>query len=206
MNYFSEYNQLRKEFNQQEDWIDLSDQGIGIRNFNFESLHQHFLPGREESASLLSDDISMLPDSSIPENRYFRYSVFVGDVHKKYDDAIILLHGLNEREWSKYLPWASYLTRHTKKPVILFPISFHMNRGPVLWNNRYLMQQIANARKRLFRKKRGKQFLQCSLERPYKLESEAFFLYPDWKAITILLTSVKQSSMVNIRCSKKTPG
>ncbi|HBL77479.1 MAG: hypothetical protein A2W90_10495 [Bacteroidetes bacterium GWF2_42_66] len=176
MNYFSEYNQLRKKFNQQEDWIELSEQGIGIRNFSFESLHQYFLPGRKESASLLSDDISLLPDSSISENRFFRYSVFVENAQEKYKEAIILLHGLNEREWSKYLPWASYLTRHTKKPVILFPISFHMNRSPVLWNNRYLMQQISNARKRLFRKNEENSFMNAALSDRINSNPKRFFV------------------------------
>lgn len=176
MNYFSEYNQLRKKFNQHEDWIELPDSGIGIRNFSFESLHQYFLPGREESASLLSDDISLIPDSSITENRFFRYSVFVENAQQKYNEAIILLHGLNEREWSKYLPWASFLTRKTKKPVILFPISFHMNRGPILWNNRYLMQQIANARKRLFRGNESNSFLNAALSDRINSNPKRFFV------------------------------
>ncbi len=176
MNYFSEYDLLRKGFNQQKDLIELPELGIGVRNFNFESLHQYFLPGREESASLLSDDISLLPDSSITENRFFRYSVFAEDIQKKYSEAIILLHGLNEREWSKYLPWASFLTRHTQKPVILFPISFHMNRGPKLWNNRYLMQQIANARKRLFRKNRENSFLNAAISDRINSNPKRFFM------------------------------
>ena len=176
MDYFSEYEQLRKKFNQQEDCIELAEPGVGIHNFNFESLHQYFLPGREESASLLSDDISLLPDSSIAENRFFRYSVFAENIQKKYNDVIILLHGLNEREWSKYLPWASFLTRHTKKPVILFPISFHMNRSPKMWNNRYLMQQIANARKRLFRKNKENSFLNAALSDRLNSNPKRFFM------------------------------
>ena len=52
---------------------------------------------------------------------------------KKNNEAIILLHGLNERTWEKYLTWAEYLTHTTGKPVILFPIAFHMNRTPGLW-------------------------------------------------------------------------
>jgi len=176
MDYFSEYNQLHRIFNQQEDHIDLPELGIGIRNFNFESLYQHVLPGREESASLLSDDISMLPDSSITENQFFRYSVFAENIRGKYNEAIILLHGLNEREWSKYLPWASFLTRHTKKPVILFPISFHMNRGPKLWNNRHLMQQISNARQRLFRRNKENSFLNAALSDRINSNPKRFFM------------------------------
>ncbi|MDL2245278.1 DUF6051 family protein [Parabacteroides sp. OttesenSCG-928-J18] len=74
-------------------------------------------------------------DDHILENKAFNYSVFAPCREKQYDQAIILLHGLNERNWNKYLTWAEFLVRETGKPVILFPIAFHMNRSPKLWSN-----------------------------------------------------------------------
>ena len=50
-------------------------------------------------------------------------------------EAIILLHGLNERNWIKYHTWATEICNNTGKPVILFPISHHMNRAPEDWGN-----------------------------------------------------------------------
>lgn len=74
-------------------------------------------------------------DDHIQENKTFSYTIFTPSGHRKRDQAILLLHGLNERSWEKYLTWAEYLAENTGKPVILFPIAFHMNRTPSLWSN-----------------------------------------------------------------------
>lgn len=74
-------------------------------------------------------------DNQIQENKSFNYTVFTPSRKEKCDRAIILLHGLNERTWEKYLTWAEYLAENTGKPVILFPIAFHMNRAPSSWGN-----------------------------------------------------------------------
>lgn len=74
-------------------------------------------------------------DDDILENKSFTYTIFAPNGREKRDKAIILLHGLNERTWEKYLTWAEYLAVSTGKPVILFPIAFHMNRTPNAWNN-----------------------------------------------------------------------
>ena len=63
--------------------------------------------------------------------------------------AIILLHGLNEKSWHKYLPWAYYLAEKTNRPVILFPIAFHMNRCPESWANPRAMMPILNQRQKV---------------------------------------------------------
>lgn len=76
-----------------------------------------------------------LTDDHIEENKSFVYTVFSPCKEEKYQNAIILLHGLNERSWNKYLTWAEFLVCETGKPVILFPIAFHMNRAPGLWCN-----------------------------------------------------------------------
>ncbi|MBN1646947.1 MAG: hypothetical protein JW874_02840 [Spirochaetales bacterium] len=77
---------------------------------------------------LLSD-----ADLAIPENQDFKYIVFSPAGKAQYKKAILLLHGLNERTWNKYLPWASFLSSMLQRPVILFPIAFHMNRSAPQW-------------------------------------------------------------------------
>ncbi|MDL2282254.1 DUF6051 family protein [Parabacteroides sp. OttesenSCG-928-G06] len=74
-------------------------------------------------------------DDHILENKSFPYTVFAPCRKERHSEAIILLHGLNERNWNKYLAWAEFLVRETGKPVILFPIAFHMNRSPGFWSN-----------------------------------------------------------------------
>ena len=84
---------------------------------------------------LSATDFCPMTDNHIQENKSFTYTVFTPSGRQRSDKAIILLHGLNERTWIKYLTWAEYLTENTGKPVILFPIAFHMNRTPLHWAN-----------------------------------------------------------------------
>jgi hypothetical protein len=84
-------------------------------------------------------------DSSISENISFSYPIFIpeGIASRK---VILLLHGLNERSWIKYLVWAYWLSQLTGSYVILFPISFHINRSPSSWIDPRKMQEFLKER------------------------------------------------------------
>ncbi|MFA6832180.1 MAG: DUF6051 family protein [Bacteroidaceae bacterium] len=118
----------------------LKDNQVKVNYYNFD----------ESSPSMVSDTLKKtkswqhnfkvpplgtIPDDEISENNQFEYPVFSPINMTESDDAIILLHGLNERDWEKYGCWAEQLVLSTGKPVILFPIAFHMNRSPKNWNN-----------------------------------------------------------------------
>lgn len=79
--------------------------------------------------------LGRLADGLVPENREFSYPIFFPESGKTYKRPILLLHGLNERSWQKYWTWAHFLCQKNGVPVILFPISFHMNRAPENWAN-----------------------------------------------------------------------
>lgn len=84
-------------------------------------------------------------DNCIDENRNFKYYIVTPEKREiKYSSAILLFHGLNERSWDKYRPWAEYLSSNTGKPVIMFPISLHINRSPARWSNPREMQSLVN--------------------------------------------------------------
>ncbi|NBC28392.1 MAG: hypothetical protein GVY29_00190 [Spirochaetes bacterium] len=94
-------------------------------------------------------------DREITENRRFRYSVFApkrrgASQSERFTRGTLLFHGLNERSWRKYLPWALRLVELTGRPVVLFPIAFHMNRTPPAWANPREMMRVARERQRLF--------------------------------------------------------
>lgn len=95
-------------------------------------------------------EISGLPDDTIKENQKFHYPVLYKNTGAKYDHAIILLHGLNEKSWIKYLTWAFFLVENTGHPVILFPIAFHMDRAPSLWGDLRKMSSFVDNRKILY--------------------------------------------------------
>jgi len=89
-------------------------------------------------------------DVEIQENRSFTYPVFAPAGKNGFRSCILLLHGLNERSWDKYLYWAEYLAVNTRKPVILFPIAFHINRAPSDWGNPRSMALLMDKRRKDF--------------------------------------------------------
>ncbi|MDP4185594.1 MAG: DUF6051 family protein [Bacteroidota bacterium] len=105
MKYCEEYDYLKKHFNQVDDKIELPEENVTIFNIRFESKHRDILPDVIDSFSLLSDDLFSVPDSQIDENRFFKYPVIMRQGMECPKGVIILLHGLNERDWAKYLPW-----------------------------------------------------------------------------------------------------
>lgn len=86
-------------------------------------------------------------DKSIAENVSFNYPVYLPCNNKRFSKAIVLLHGLNERSWQKYLPWAQQLGEQLGRPVILFPLAFHMNRSPESWAKPRKMMSLLNNRR-----------------------------------------------------------
>lgn len=137
MNYSQRHHELNAQFRLGKD-ISLENSNIDIRFFTFKSLP---LSLRDEKS------IVNPADEKINENLSFQYPVFIPRGTKQTDKAILLMHGLNERSWSKYLTWAEYLCNETGKSVILFPIAFHMNRSPVNWYNPRDLQSLLNLRR-----------------------------------------------------------
>lgn len=90
-------------------------------------------------------------DSGVGENVRFDYSIYMPpaeEENQRFDRALLLLHGLNERSWRKYESWAVELATLTGRPVILFPLAFHMNRTPTSWlNPRDLLRWFGELRK-----------------------------------------------------------
>lgn len=113
---------------------ELTDTHLEILPFRF-SQTSYAVEIKDLQRELITTGFCPLTDDCINENTNFTYTVFAPDGRGRKDKAIILLHGLNERNWNKYLTWAEYLARDTGRAVILFPIAFHMNRAPQVWCN-----------------------------------------------------------------------
>jgi hypothetical protein len=135
--------------------VKLTDSGIDIRFFKFESTFDFKLAAQVSKSALV--------DGTIAENIQFTYPVFFPKNRRNNVEAIVLLHGLNERNWDKYLCWAEYLAIHTQKPVILFPMAYHMNRSPLLWSDPRCMSLLVNKRQELFGKSRTLCFANVAL-------------------------------------------
>ncbi|HEX2921300.1 MAG TPA: DUF6051 family protein [Bacteroidales bacterium] len=133
MDYTLRYNELKTLFSTDAKKIYIPGSEITINNCEFKS--DPPLNGFSNS----NDDI-------FPENTTFTYPVFSPGVSGN-DNVILLFHGLNERSWIKYLTWAYYLCELTGSKVILFPISFHINRSPEAWKDPRKMSAVMSERK-----------------------------------------------------------
>jgi len=121
----------------------------GARETVLEKISAGFDAVRERLFYKEIDRILQMDDSRVKENNAFRYPLFL----PRGNDAagvIILLHGLNEKQWDKYLPWAYALCRQTGYAVLLFPIAFHMTRSPAEWSDPRLMNRVSKDRQKLF--------------------------------------------------------
>jgi hypothetical protein len=169
MKYAERYHQLQSVFNQEAVIVEVPGSSIRIANFTFHSRGQRFLPG-EDSYSCATHGLEFVappqtedpdqpvlnaeglavPDARFGSNQTFRYSLFLPEGTGRAKGMIFLLHGLNERYWVKYLPWAMKLVELTGKAVCLFPIAFHMNRAPIEWSRPRRMAAVSAARTEMF--------------------------------------------------------
>jgi len=133
MGYTRQYNELKNIFDPGIKEIIIPGSDVKIINLEF---YSDSVP-----ASFLNKK-----DISIDENVSFSYPVFVpADTASR--KVILLFHGLNERSWVKYLVWAYSLAQNTGSYVILFPISFHINRSPESWKDpRAMFSYLAERR------------------------------------------------------------
>jgi hypothetical protein len=121
MQYTETFNRLKSLYSTEAEKIFIPGSKIKIHNIGFQS-------------DISINEFSNKNDTQIIENSFFSYPVFT-PCNPESDKVILLLHGLNERSWQKYLSWALYLAEHTDSYVILFPISFHINRSPASWKD-----------------------------------------------------------------------
>ncbi|HRX31193.1 MAG TPA: DUF6051 family protein [Tenuifilaceae bacterium] len=146
MEFTKIYNELKDVFSLDNERTTINGSGMEIRIMQFKSNSSLVLPSNGIDEQTLFHQTIATCDENIEENRTFSYPVFVPKSEGLHNKAIVLLHGLNERSWLKYLPWAYYLSENTNRPVILFPIAFHMNRSPEKWANPRAMMPLLSSR------------------------------------------------------------
>lgn len=148
MDYIRLYEHLRNRVSFDHGRID-QDLGFNAHKFRFQSNHAELLPGGQDT-SLSEGTVLDVADVMVMENRDFPYHVFQPNSCQKSGSMILLLHGFNEKNWNKYLPWAARLLEITGKTVVLFPMAFHMDRAPAAWSDARLMRAVSNRRKEEF--------------------------------------------------------
>lgn len=166
MLYQQLYEILRDHFEKIDDEVIIPEISIKITKNRLCSTAFDILPGSdrffcpEHNSAFSSQNspkyisISGLPELNINDfyigcNKDFHYYILQNISVEPAKGVIFLFHGLNEKNWSKYLPWACHLAKFTGKAVILFPIAFHMDRAHEAWSNPRLMQTISGERSRM---------------------------------------------------------
>lgn len=162
MLYHELHHKLREIFTNTVPEIVDEELGISINNVKFESIgargvlagckslecleHQTIFETSDEEQYSESKKALDIPDYFIKENLSYTISVIKNIETEVADELIILFHGLNEKKWDKYLPWAYELVKKSNCAVMLYPISFHMDRAPEQWSDRQLMFKVSNHR------------------------------------------------------------
>lgn len=142
--YKHEREQLSKLYNTTDNVIDIPDSGVEIRNFSYTST----FPVEYNDGEVVRGDLYYfeLSQGGRNENYHFVYPVMTPKGVEKFDRAVLFFHGLNERAWDKYLPWAKFIAEQSGRPVIMFPIAYHINRSPKSWSNPRTMRDVVHQR------------------------------------------------------------
>lgn len=145
MTFIDRFRELKTRFSY-ERTVKIDDASLEIRPFRFRQ--ELITPEIKRLQQAISPpEFCPVTDDVVEENNAFTYPVFVPKGVVRTGKAIILLHGLNERRWEKYLPWAEDLALKTGRAVVLFPIAFHMNRTPGNWHNPRMLLPYVDRRK-----------------------------------------------------------
>lgn len=195
MHYYEKYYYLKEAFTQDADFLTIPLYKVNINNYTFISQYANLLPGKTEyfcdkhkmsfdgikDSTLSSQTYDeskqklFFEDLNISENSNFVYSVLKPEGREKLSDAIFLFHGLNEKEWCKYLPWAAEIVSRTGKAVVLFPLAFHMNRTKDVWNDKHHMQKISSERARINPLNNNSSYLNSAISTRIESDPQRFF-------------------------------
>ncbi|TCN70173.1 DUF6051 family protein [Acetobacteroides hydrogenigenes] len=178
--------------------VDFPTADLKIRTLNFHSnkVERFRLPNHPDvlvSSCWENEVLSDFDDININ----FSYPVFLPEGEKRYDKVIVLLHGLNERTWMKYMPWANELARSTKSAVLLFPISYHMNRAPKEWADPRVMLAVLNSGHLRYDKANSTSFVNVALSQRLLSDPLRFFTsgYQSANDLANLLEEIKMGKV-----------
>ncbi len=172
--YFEDFKRLGELFRLEVGRVAYDDK-IEIVTLPFFSRVDALFPDSSPSKGIDGGPASLSgSDAGVGENRRFTYPLVLPAGLRTTRSVILLLHGLNEKSWAKYLPWAKELAVRTGKGVLLFPIAFHMNRAPGEWSNPRLMTRVATERQRQFGPLTASSFVNAALSTRIQASPDRF--------------------------------
>lgn len=153
--------------------------GVSITSCRFHSPEEYSIPDNRSVGDMFR---SLFRSEEIERaNSEFTYYLMTPAGHDG-EGAIILLHGLNERTWSKYIQWGMRLAEDTGRQVILFPSAYHMNRSPGSWIDRHIMTPLVSARLSMMPDIRMASFVNVALSTRMTITPQRFML-SGWQTV-----------------------
>jgi hypothetical protein len=198
MSYTKLQHRLTELFDPEAEKTDLQELNASIYKCKFQSPYiEDDIP---EFGGMKGLDTFIGYNSLAYRNLNFSYYIIQPKTDEAINAAIIMLHGLNERSWEKYLSWGYTLAKETNKSVILFPIAFHMNRSPEAWHDSRQMSRFVEARKKSNINNENLSFANIAISERLTYAPETFFLsgYQSAKDIYSLVKQVRQDNHENI--------
>jgi len=189
MDYTERHKELSLFFRQMGDEGILPSTGIRVLKVKFHSQEAVAFHTEAKVPADLKGFFNAEGMRSVNDN--FTYYIFMPPAETKNKGAIILLHGLNERNWEKYLTWGERLATDTGRAVVLFPIAYHMNRSPLTWVDRHLMMPAVASRLLKDPSIRMASFANVALSTRLSLLPQRFFL-SGYQAVNDMLTLISQ--------------
>jgi hypothetical protein len=168
-------------------------QNLTLRSLTFQSNIDTVFPGGQQYYTPKAEGISMqafykaladntldgiiqISDAEIAENKSFRYLLLQPKEQLRSQELIIFFHGLNEKDWSKYLPWGQALASRTGKSVLFFPLAFHIDRAIETWVSSRPMNQLSKIRTQAFDGLTESSFTNAAISARLHLAPVRFFL------------------------------
>jgi len=219
MNYSELYEVLKERFDNKSSFETLGDLNLTIETVHFDSQKADLLHGspkytcdkhnldfdvREDKSHVVYGLPSVdAKDFDIECNKKFDYYILKRADINKAEGTIIFFHGLNEKKWDKYLPWAYELAQQTKKAIVLYPIAFHMNRAEEIWSDRHAMVDVSNFRKKNFKDNSDCSFVNAAISsrleaHPQRIFWSGFQTYSD---VITLVNTIRNNNIKSIASS-----
>lgn len=166
MAFLDDYYLLKELYSEDKDEIVLPNSDIIIRNYSFTSDDNTIYPKQLQNQN--NENIF-----NHRCNTYFKFPVYSNKESNK--NTILFFHGLNESSWDKYHPWAKILVELTGFTVLMFPISYHINRRPKQWGEPRPMNALSKERKSNYKEIRETSFVNSALSSRLQDNPELFF-------------------------------
>ena len=156
-------------------------------------------PTGEMERYLPGDESLLVPDCDIESNARYR-CLLMEVVGTQPRGVILLLHGLNEKLWDKYLPLALGLAQRTGKSVLLFPIAFHMNRTPASWSDVRRMARVAAERQAQFPSIAGSSLANAAISTRLHTLPQRFFWsgFQSYEDILAILRTIRAGEFAGL--------